>query len=421
MKKFLSLFACGALAAASIFGFAACGEKPSGGETVKLTVWGPSEQQASLKEMVELFKKANTDKQYDITVNVVSEADAKSNISNDPKSAADIFAFANDQIAEIYSYGALSPISTAALNDLKARMSEVAVNFAKLGDKYYGYPLSADNGFFMYYDSSVISAEEAKSLDSVLAACEKAGKKFVFEAANSWMALSFAYGAGARVDYTYDGAQCVGLETNLDQKPSGSDYSYGELCAQEIIDITKKTCWVNGDDTSLTNALNAGEFGAGITGTWNASKLSSALGDNYAATVLPQWKSSLDSKTYDWYSFAGGKVYGVNAYSKNASEAHKLAQFLVSDEMQEKRFDDNKFGPSSLKVAALDKVKQDIAISAISQQIANASVTQTPMPQSYWDSIGAFGTACKENDFGGKSIKDYVTEMVASMKTAAQS
>jgi len=44
--------------------------------TVKLKVWGSQEDQAMLKTMTDAFKAANTDANYEITLAVVSEADA---------------------------------------------------------------------------------------------------------------------------------------------------------------------------------------------------------------------------------------------------------------------------------------------------------------------------------------------------------
>ncbi len=67
-------------------------------ETVTLKVWGSQEDQTMLATMVDEFKAANPDKNYDITFGVVSEADAKTRVLEDPAAAADVFAFANDQI-----------------------------------------------------------------------------------------------------------------------------------------------------------------------------------------------------------------------------------------------------------------------------------------------------------------------------------
>ena len=95
--------------------FAGCGATPSPPpttgaptteapkETVTLKVWGAQEDQAMLATMVEEFKTANPDKNYIITFGVVSEADAKTKVLEDPAAAADVFAFSNDQIKDFVS------------------------------------------------------------------------------------------------------------------------------------------------------------------------------------------------------------------------------------------------------------------------------------------------------------------------------
>ena len=38
--------------------------------------------------------------------------------------------------------------------------------------------MTSDNGFYMYYDKSIITEEEAESLEKLIAACEKNNKVF---------------------------------------------------------------------------------------------------------------------------------------------------------------------------------------------------------------------------------------------------
>ena len=61
--------------------------------------------------MVEAFKAANTDKTYDITFGVVGEPDAKTRYLEDPAAAADVFAFANDQVKDLVKAGALYEVT----------------------------------------------------------------------------------------------------------------------------------------------------------------------------------------------------------------------------------------------------------------------------------------------------------------------
>ena len=414
-KRIAALILSSALVAGAAVGFAGCGGSSGG----TITLWGPSAQQDSLQEMVNLFLEKNPDYGLEIKLGVAGEGDAYSMMSNDPQSGADVFAYANDQIANLYSLGALARLGDAAVTDLKTNNTEDSVNAGKIGDGYYGYPYAADNGFFMYYDKSVVSEEQAKTLKGVMDACAAAGKYFIYQLTTGWYAGSFIYGAGGKYEVTYSGSSVSDIVCNFDEKLPGSDYTYGELGGQQLMDIKTHDAFVDGDDNVISSYLQGingtSRFGACISGTWNAGLIESYLGENYAATVLPTWESSLNGETYAWKSFAGYKLYGVNAFSKNLSKAHQLAAFLSSKDMQEKRFDDSAIGPANKAVAAMDKVKNNVAISTITRQIAENSVIQTAMPGSYWTEMESFANAMKSWD-GSGNLLERVQQLVTALK-----
>ena len=428
-KRLVALLVGGAIAAGSTIGLAAC----TGKDSNKITLWGPSAQQESLQQMVNLFLEQNPDFGLKIELGIAGESDAFSMMSNDPKSGADVFAYANDQVVNLYSLGALARIGEGVVEGLKEANVEASVEAGKVGEGYYGYPYAADNGFFMYYDSSVVSEEQAKTLDGVLKACADAKKYFIYQLTTGWYVGSFTYGAGGEYTVTYEGTAVTDITCNFDEKAEGSDYTYGEIGGQMLIDLkaNKYKSFVDGDDKTIASYLSGGRFGACISGTWNAGLIKSYLQtkdadgnvtvDHYAATVLPTWESPLTHETYDWKSFAGYKLYGVNSYSKHLAKAHQLAQFLSSEAMQEKRFDDNEIGPANKNVAAMEKVTSNVAIGAISRQIATNSVIQTPMPQSYWTEMESFGNAMKDwstrtGDEAKQTLLERVQELVTALK-----
>lgn len=419
-KRIASLLIGGVLVAGSALGMTAC--KDSGGKSNKLVLWGPGAQTVSLKQMVAQFLEENPDFGLEIEVGVAGEGDAYSMMSNDPKSGADVFAYANDQSVNLYSIGALARLSTATVDELKETNSLASVEAGKIGEGYYGYPYAADNGFFMYYDKSVISEEETHNLEDVLAACAKAKKYIIYQFGTGWYVGSFMYGAGGSYSVTYEGTTVSDIQCNFDQEKGNTGYTYGEIGGQQLIDFYNANDYVvNGGDEVLPNYLNDKKgncnLGACITGTWNAGIIEAALKDNYAATILPDWTSSLTGETYRWKSFAGYKLYGVNSFSKHLPEAHKLAAFLSSAEMQEKRFDDNQIGPSNLNVAAMDKVKDNVAIAAISEQLKpENSVIQTAMPKSYWDEMESFGGAMNKWEGTPAELLQRVKDLVTALK-----
>ena len=170
-KQLISLLTCGVLATTAVAGLAGCGGGDNStptGTTVKLTLWGASEHQTMLGEMVTAFKAANPNTTYEITLGVCSEADAYTKLSTDPSAGADVYAFANDQILNLNRVGALARLGGDNLEAMKSANGEGAVNATKIGDGYYAYPYSSDNGYFLYYNKSVVT--DTSSLDAILAA-----------------------------------------------------------------------------------------------------------------------------------------------------------------------------------------------------------------------------------------------------------
>ena len=160
-KRFVSLVACGVLAAGAVAGFTGCSED-------SLTVWGSAAQQETLRAMVEEFKKANPDLEYNIKVGICEEEWAYSNVSKDPSAAADVYCYSNDQLIPLLRCGGLAELGGQFLETVKTENSSESVASGSVGwgtgnEKVYGYPYASDNGYFMFYDKSVVTEEQAKN------------------------------------------------------------------------------------------------------------------------------------------------------------------------------------------------------------------------------------------------------------------
>lgn len=416
-KRIISLLACGAIAAGTVMGLSACG-----GGSKKMLVWGPAAQQEVLQQMCAQFLEENPDFGYEFEFGVVGEGDAKANLEKDPTTGAAVYAYANDQLIDLYNMGALAELPQSAVDKIRADNTTESVEAGKIGTKYYGYPYQADNGFFMYYDSSIIT--EDMKLGEVLEACKNAGKYMIYQVGTGWYVGSFMYGAGGSYSVQWNGAMAQEINLNFNDKAvtadgATSEYTIAEIGGQALYDLANHDALVNGDDKVINTYIGNGKLGAAITGTWNATMLRDYLGENYAATRLPDHVSSLDQKTYNWKSFAGYKLYGVNPNFENVEKAQQLAEFLSSEAMQEKRFDAVEVGPSNKKVAALDKVKNNIALAAINKQFDGYSVTQNPMPSSYWSSMESFGTKItewvKDGDFTFTALQDRLATLISDL------
>lgn len=354
---------------------------PNGKENVSLVLWGPSQQQTMAEEMIEAFKAKYTDKNYSITYNVVSEADAAGTITTDVSAGADVYAFANDQLLVLQRAGALAQVGGSYLEDIRANNSASSVEAATFDGRVYAYPYSDDNGYFLYYDKSKVDSPE--TLAGILEDCAASGSKFIFDLDNSWYDAAFFFGAGASYEVTYNSDGSVNtVACDFD------DATKGTVAGKAMIELANSSAFLNGDDNSITAELTGGTFGAAVSGTWNAKVISETLGENYAACKLPTFE--VDGQTYQMGSFAGCKLYGVNPTSDHLADAHRLAAFLSGEEMQQKRYDDMQIGPSNTKVAASDAVKANIALAALADQ-AQYATAQIAVPGGFWTAVEAFG------------------------------
>lgn len=405
MKKQFIALALGAIMALGIT--AGCSNSSDDG-TISLTLWGAANQQTMLKEMVEEFKKENSDTTYDIKVEVVGESDAYSKLKTDVSKGADVYAFANDQLVNLKKIGAVARVGGTYETNIKANNDESSVKAATIAGNIYAYPYSSDNGYFMYYDASVISETQAQTIEGILSACQTAGKKFVYAVKNSWYAAGFFFGAGCDYSTTYDETGTVIQSVTCD-----FDSDKGVVAAKGMMQLVESNAWLTGDDAVITAGFNDGSVAAAVTGTWNAEAIQGYLGNNYKACKLPTF--NVDGTDYQLGSFSGFKMYGVNPTSAHVGEAHKLAAFLSSEAMQEKRFDELGTGPSNTKVAALEKVKSNVALAAVAAQMPYARI-QESVPSNFWTAVDALGTEIEVGEVTTANVSTKLQEVAKLIK-----
>ena len=420
MKKLISrrnfLAAMGTMAAAGVL--TACGGSSSGTASsaaasstaasaaeswgdVKLTMWGAEEDQTMLREMADAFIEQNADKgNVTIEIGVQSESTAKDTVLADPESAADVFAFADDQLNELVNAGALQEVLLNP-DDVKSRNLPGSVGAATMNDKLYAYPMTADNGYFLYYDASVLSAEDVQSMDTMLEKAAAAGKKFMMSVNDAWYIYSFYAGAGLVATLADDGINTV---CNWNEAP-GADVT------QAILDITANPGFKSGADADIVSAIKDGSCCAAISGTWNASTAEEAWGEGYAATKLPTY--TLNGEQVQMGSFSGYKLVGVNPHSANVGVAMMLADFITNEDNQNKRFNDRKLGPSNINANASEAVQSAPAIAALAEQSSYATLQR--VGANYWSSAASLGEILASGDTQGKTTQQLVDDAVAGI------
>ncbi len=409
MKKLVALM----MAATMTFSLAACGNQGGGGSSadggagsgapqasvpaekqdVSLRIWGAEEDQTMLQSMIDSFIEEYSDyANLTVELGVESEADAKDDVLVDIGAAADVYAFADDQVTDLVKAGALQSVDSMdqvlqtyagkSVEDVKSANAAGAVEAATRDGQLYAFPMTADNGYFLLYDSSVLSEEDVKSWDSLLAAAEAAGKKVGFTLASGWYNASFFYGAGFSTVLKEDGG------TELDWAGTSPDGYTGVQVVQSMLDIAGNKAFMPVADGDSANQIASGSLCAIVSGTWDADAATGVWGDGFAATKLPTF--TIDGKQVQQGSVAGFKLVAVNSQSANVGWATLLADWITNEQNQQVRFETRTIGPSNINVAASDAVAANVGIAALAEQSAYG-VVQT-VGGSYWDPAATFGT-----------------------------
>ena len=380
-------------------------EKPLAG-TYDVKIWVAENIVDLTKTQIDNYNKTNTDGiVINATVEPVGEGDAASNMTTDVEAGADIFCFAQDQTARLIQAGALSALGTAATELVKNGHDKASVTAVTAGDKLYGYPLTSDNGYFMYYDKSVISEDDIGSLEKLIAACEAAGKNFSFELENSWYTVAFFFATGCVSEWQMDeaGSKFVSVSDNLNSEK-------GKIAAEGMKKLVTSKCYVNSSATTDFSA--AIPSAVVVSGTWNYENALGLLGDNFGVAELPSFE--VDGKSYHLASYNGCKLMGVKPQTDavRAAVLNQLAQYLTSEAAQLERFNAVGWGPSNVAAQGSEAVKAAPHLSALIAQNAY-SRPQGQIHGSWWDIAKKIATSIKEDMAIEDALANYQAEMEA--------
>ena len=366
---------------------------------VTLTMWGAEEDQDLLREISDKFIEKYGNYGGKITINrgVQSESTAKDTVLTDPTAAADVYAFADDQLNELVKAGALQEVQLNA-DDVKNRNTPASVDAATMDGKLYAYPLTADNGYFMFYDKSFFTEDDVKSLDTMMEKAAAAGKKVSMDVANGWYLYSFYAGAGLNLGLADDGVNTV---CNWNEAP-GADVT------QAVIDICKNPGFIALKDEEFTGKLKDGTLVAGVNGTWRANDAAEVWGDNYAACKLPTY--TLNGEQVQMASFSGFKLIGVNPHSANVGAAMLLADFVTNEENEGLRFKERTQGPSNINALA---AASSPALTAVVDQSEYATLQR--VGGNYWASAETLGSICVNGNPDGKDPQALIDDAVAGI------
>ncbi len=414
MKRILSIVLALAMVLCM---FAACGGSNSSSETTApassgnelagtydIKVWVAEEIVELTKTQIDNYNATNTDGiVINATIEPVGEGDAATAMTTDIEAGADIYCFAQDQAARLIQAGALAQLGVAAGENVTANNDPGAVSAVTSGDILWAYPLTADNGYFMYYDKSVISEDIVDDMSALIAACEAAGRNFSFELENAWYFVSYFFATGCTSDWvTDDDGAFISVNDTFNS-------ANGLIAAKGIQELVTSSCYVNSSTTADFEA--AVPSAVVVSGTWNYENALGILGENMGVADLPSF--TVDGETYHLASYNGCKLMGVKPQTDpvKAAVLHKLAQYLTGEQCQLERFEAKGWGPANLAAQQNEKVQESVHLAALWAQNAY-SVPQGQIHGSWWD----IGKVVATNIKNGMDLQEALDTYQASME-----
>ena len=351
--------------------------------TYDVTLWvSEKEGVAELtQQQIDAFEAANPGIVINASIEGVTEADAGSKVVADVASAPDIFCFAQDQLARLVQAAALAEPGKKAAENIVAANDAGSVAAASVAGTLYAYPMTSDNGYYMYYDTSIISEEDAESLEAIIAACEANGVKFRFALENAWYTASFFFATGCHSNWSMDEAgEFVAVDDTFNTPE-------GLIAMKGMEKLAKSPCYDSNADI-FTDA------GVVITGIWNATAAEEHFGANFGATDLPSFE--VDGNSYHLGSYTGNKLMGVKPQTdpKKAAVLSLLAQYLTGEECQAQRYELFQWGPSNKNVQASEAVQANPSLAALAKQ-GEYGVPQGQIHGAWWDIAKVLGADAK--------------------------
>lgn len=358
--------------------------------TYDITVWVSEVENVKelTQQQIARFCENNPGIVINATVEGVSESESATQMINSVEDGADLFCFAQDQLARLVMAGALNKLGTATAATVREMNDEGAVKAASVGGELYCYPITSDNGYFMFYDKSVVKEEHLDSLEDIIADCEAAGKMFSMELETSaWYNAAFFFATGCVSEWTTDS------EANFVSINDTFNSDAGLVALKGMQKLLKSPAYNSSSDGA---AFKAGVPSAVVvSGTWAAGTAKEALGDNYGVTDLPSF--TVDGQSYHLGSFSGNKLMGVKPQTdaKKGAVLQQLALYLSGETCQMERFNQFGWGPSNKNAQATDAVKSDATLVALAAQAPYATLQGT-IHSSWWDLAKVYAVSAKE-------------------------
>ena len=397
-KKLLSLILCLVMVAASVCMLVACdptddngggGGGGGGGGTVQnydITVWVGEGNKDLTAAQIAKFNSDNAGVNFNARIEIVSEGKAIGDIEGKPTNSwPDVFCFAQDQLARAVKGNMLHTLNNDSVTAITSGNSADTVEATKIGSTIRAFPMTADNGYYMYYDKRVVKEEHLGSLEDILSDVEGytdsngIGRKFAMllsATGGGWYASSFFYATGCKSEWVTN--ENGGFTTYEDTFRSDA----GVKALQGMQKILKSKAHEDSDKAATFSA--AIPSAVVISGIWDYNTAKDALGDNLGIAPLPSF--TVGTEKFQLVSYLGHKLVGIKPQGDavRAYYLQKLVTYLTGAECQLERFKQLGWGPSNTTLQSNSDVLASAALNALA---ATKTTMQGQYPDAWWADV----------------------------------
>ncbi|MBQ6182074.1 MAG: extracellular solute-binding protein [Ruminococcus sp.] len=384
---------------------ASCGKNSSKKrEKVTLNVW-KMEDEALLQEMADDFiEHYKDDADIEIILGNKPEHSMTEYIQENPDDSADILYFADDQLDQLYNAGYLLPIENKdeIIEANGGRYTEV-ISCVVRELKLCACPITAGNGYFLYYNAKYLNESDVQSMDKILEVAEKNGKYFAMDWSSGWYTYSFFGGAGLKAEANPGGTFNYCDWNSTENKYKGVDV------AGAMLDISSSKGFKSID--SFIDGATDDSIIAFVGGQWDYENLLAVWGDDLRATKLPTY--TVNGDQVQMSGFMGYKYVGVYSGTDYPDWAVKFAEWVSNYDNQVKRFEVTGECPSNVDAMKADEVQASPAVVALGEQSA-FSVRQN-VTDAYWTPSSLLGSTLAAGNPDNRDLQELLDEVTAEI------
>lgn len=341
-RKIISVLMCTVMTAAI---FSGCGSSgggtaasgTAGGEVgedglttdkITLKVWESSGQ---TEEFIKQAGEAFTKEHPNITIEYenVEVGDANTQIALDGPGGvgADVFATPSNTIGGLVAGGHILAVEDES--DVKGKVVASCEAAVTNDGVIYGYPVS-DETYALFYNKDLVS-KAPETWKDVEAFCETFNSPgqygIIWNVSDAYYSPIFTGMNGNRL-FGENGTDASSSYMATEDAVTGMEYfqSFRKYLDTPANDLA--------DNAVCLAAFTEGKAAMYITGPWNVASCEEA-GMNFGVTTIP----ALPGDDTPAASFSGARTMQVSAYTNYPAEAQAFAKFLISDEMQQLRYE----------------------------------------------------------------------------------